>query len=139
MTDSPAEGRSTLLVMDVQCGIVERFGGALTLLDRLAVAIAAAPATTLPVIYVFYHGRIARIVRHPDLARGEREREPATRLDHARNLGDGPLRVRPEVEGVDAQDRIEGVVRRDGVAGVNGGRRGIGGCCPEGHGGWGMC
>ncbi|HYY15385.1 MAG TPA: hypothetical protein VE965_01850 [Gammaproteobacteria bacterium] len=45
---------------------------------------------------LFHHGPIARIVRRPDLARGERECEPAAWLEHACDLGDGPLRVRPE-------------------------------------------
>lgn len=43
---------TALLVMDVQRGIVERFGGDDGLLDRTAEAIAAARAHGVPVIYV---------------------------------------------------------------------------------------
>ena len=43
---------TALLVMDVQRGIVERFGGDDGLLDRTAEAIAAARANGIPVIYV---------------------------------------------------------------------------------------
>lgn len=49
-----AEDRAALLVMDVQNGIVERFGddGGAELLERIARAIAAAREAGLPVIYV---------------------------------------------------------------------------------------
>jgi len=52
MTDSTSSDRSALLVMDVQQGIVERYGSAAPLLDHLDTAIRAARSAGLPVIYV---------------------------------------------------------------------------------------
>lgn len=52
MTDTPTAGRSALLVMDVQRGIVERFGETPHVLERLSDAIAAARSAAIPVIYV---------------------------------------------------------------------------------------
>lgn len=51
--------KSALLIMDVQSGIVERFGGADVLVDRLNTAIQGARQASLPVIFVriaFRHG-----------------------------------------------------------------------------------
>src|SRR5256885_1634727 len=52
MTDSTSSDRSALLVMDVQQGIVERYGSAAPLLDHVGTAIRAARSAGLPVIYV---------------------------------------------------------------------------------------
>jgi len=58
MTDTPTAGRSALLVMDVQRGIVERFGGTPHLLDLLPDAIVAARSEAIPVIYVVVRFRV---------------------------------------------------------------------------------
>ena len=52
MTGSTSSDRSALLVMDVQQGIVERYGSAAPLLDHLRSAIHAARSAGLPIIYV---------------------------------------------------------------------------------------
>lgn len=52
MADVASSDRSALLVMDVQRGIVERFGNDAGLLDRIGAAIAAARSASIPVIYV---------------------------------------------------------------------------------------
>ena len=52
MTGSTSSDRSALLVMDVQQGIVERYGSAAPLLDHLGTAIRAARSAGLPIIYV---------------------------------------------------------------------------------------
>lgn len=53
MTQSGPASKSTLLVMDVQRGIIERYGdGAEAFLDRLARVIDRARAASIPVIYV---------------------------------------------------------------------------------------
>jgi nicotinamidase-related amidase len=60
--------KSALLVMDVQRGVVARFGGDPGYLDRLGAAIATARAARIPVIYVtvgFRHG-------HPEISRRNR-------------------------------------------------------------------
>lgn len=51
-TESQPAGRSALLVMDVQRGIVDRYGGAADLLGRLAGAIEGARSANILVIYV---------------------------------------------------------------------------------------
>jgi nicotinamidase-related amidase len=55
--------KSALLVMDVQRGVVERFGGGGALLERLSQAIAAARGAEIPVIFV----RIAFRSGHPEV------------------------------------------------------------------------
>jgi nicotinamidase-related amidase len=55
---------SALLVMDVQRGVVERFGGGGALLERLSQAIAAARGAEIPVIFV----RIAFRSGHPEVS-----------------------------------------------------------------------
>jgi nicotinamidase-related amidase len=52
MTDSRSSDRSALLVMDVQQGIVERYGSAAPLLDHLGATTRAARSAGLPIIYV---------------------------------------------------------------------------------------
>ncbi len=52
MTSGPSGSRSALLVMDVQNGIVERFGNSSALLGRLGGAISAARQAGTPIIYV---------------------------------------------------------------------------------------
>jgi len=57
MTDSQPAAQSALLVMDVQRGIVERYGDASQLLDRLAATIDGARSASIPVIYVIVRFR----------------------------------------------------------------------------------
>ncbi|HLY28637.1 MAG TPA: isochorismatase family cysteine hydrolase [Aggregatilineales bacterium] len=57
MTEMPVAEHPALLVMDVQRGIVERFGNDSGLLDRIGTAIAAARAAAIPVIYVIIRFR----------------------------------------------------------------------------------
>lgn len=65
MTDSGSATKNALLVMDVQRGIVERYGdGAQAFLDRLAVVIDTARAAGIPVIYVTIRFREG----HPDVS-----------------------------------------------------------------------
>jgi len=53
MTSTLSVSRAALLVMDVQNGIVERFGNDSALLGRLGGAIAAARQVGMPIIYVY--------------------------------------------------------------------------------------
>ena len=52
MVESTVAGHPALLVMDVQRGLVERFGNDPELLERIGTAINAARAVPIPVIYV---------------------------------------------------------------------------------------
>jgi nicotinamidase-related amidase len=52
MVENSADERRALLVMDVQRGIVERYGNDLGLLERINSATTAARAAGIPVIYV---------------------------------------------------------------------------------------
>lgn len=59
---------SALLVMDVQRGVVERYVGDATLLDRLNRAVETARATGMPVIFV----RVAFRPGHPEVSTNNR-------------------------------------------------------------------
>ncbi|MDB5075975.1 MAG: hypothetical protein JWO42_2154 [Chloroflexi bacterium] len=52
MNSTTTASRDALLVMDAQQAIVQRIGDNQVLLDNLAAAIAAARASSIPVIYV---------------------------------------------------------------------------------------
>ncbi len=83
MTDTTPSGRSALLVMDIQRGIVERYGGASDLLDRLTGAIAAARSATVPVIYVVVRFRTG----YPEISGRNRSfaaiRDAGTRMEES--------------------------------------------------------
>ena len=55
---------SALLVMDIQRGVVERYGGDVGLLERLSRAVQAARAVGVPVIFV----RVAFRAGHPEVS-----------------------------------------------------------------------
>ncbi len=81
MTDTSMAGRSALLVMDVQRGIVERFGETPHLLDRLPATIAVARSAAIPVIYVVVRFRAG----YPEISARNRSfaaiRDAGTRME----------------------------------------------------------
>ena len=80
MAEDTAPSRTALLVMDVQNGIVARFGDDAALLERLAGAIAADRQAGMPVLYV--------VVRFRD---GYPEISPRNRAFSALKAGGMPM------------------------------------------------
>lgn len=68
MVDEELVDHPALLVMDVQQGIVQRFGNDPELLDRLAAVIARARSAAIPVIYVIVRFR----PEYPEVSRRNR-------------------------------------------------------------------
>ena len=90
MTQSSRE--SVLLVMDIQQGIVGRFGDTAGYLDRLAQAIAAARAAGIPVAYV----RVGFRPGHPEISARDKT-FAAIASSHALNDDDPAARIHPAV------------------------------------------
>ncbi len=81
--------------MDVQRGVVERFGGDPALLDRLRQAIEAARSTSLPVIFV----RVAFRPAHPEVSTRNRAFSAlAAQADASFGEADEATQIHPALE-----------------------------------------
>ncbi len=119
--------RDALLVMDVQQGIVQRYGDAEALLGRIASAIAAARAANIPIIYVvvrFRKGYPEISVRNRTFAAARNagtameESSPATEIHPAMAPQDGDVVVVKRRVGAFSGSDLDVVLRALGVDGL---------------------
>ena len=127
MNDVTTAPRDALLVMDVQQGIVQRFGDAEALLGRIATAIAAARAANIPIIYVVVRFRTG----YPEISARNRsfaaaraagstmeESSPATAIHAAVAPHDGDIVVVKRRVGAFSGSDLDVVLRALGVDGL---------------------
>jgi nicotinamidase-related amidase len=93
MVEPSVEEHPALLVMDVQRGIVERFGGDPALLDRIGTALAAARSAAIPVIYVVVRFRAG----YPEISQRNRAFSASRQAGRALAEGDPAAEIHPAI------------------------------------------
>lgn len=120
MNNATAARRDALLIMDVQQGVVQRFGDDQTLLGRIASAVTAARAVGIPVIYIvvrFRKGYPEISPRNPTFAAirsagaAMEESSPATAIHPAVAPQDGDIVVTKRRVGAFSGSDLDVVLR----------------------------